>query len=874
MILQSVRGVEAKGVTDDAFIYVAPYERPPLSKAYLFPNKLHNAICFATPARLPGFHVCVGSGGERLLPEWYVEKGIVLILNTKIVKADLASKTLVSAAGETFNYHFLIIATGSSVIRLIDFGVQGADAKNIYYWREIDDADKLVEAIKAKKNEKVVIVGGGCIGLELSAVMKLNNLDVCMVYPEPWCIVDSAIAALNCSGVVLGSLSIRYWKMIPGLKTGRLLKKTVTSTITDSPADIPSGSTVAPSPVLQEMSNVGPSHHATSQPIVDSGETQASSEMQRTSKPLRVRGPTLGKGIQKIIRAKKREKCYVHIDRELNAMTGKYATSATNELGIQIRTLCPVKDVKSWLDLDETTKSAIIQAVLVTDITCPQDDKFQIRDDFHNDLQAQQIVNKKAYGLYKDWRYTLKQEFELLEGLPRDEIYAHLPLEVSLDDCKHLIDVAWQDASHKKRSKAGKSNRSQLPYNHTNGSRSFPIAMAAMVAKNGELDFPKFYEDGHTSKKTNDWIHLKCRELHQEMVNVQAAAIESGTPLTQEEFSRQVLGQKKRGILKSFKSIHEQFYVCGQLNTQNIMLSESLDVKLTDVKLVRGNKASFKDDFSKLKEIIKKIIHNVAGNGNVPKDVLHFMSFLGKPMDRWVRNPIKREDVQKMVMSHPMGLSQFCCEFLHRAANLTLVPSAALAKELKAARVTAGNKICLWNKGVDSESFHPKYRSQEMRIRLRVTVGNKIRLWNKGVDSESFHPKYRSQEMRIRLRLERPLIVHVGRLGVEKSLDLLKSVMDQIPKARIAFIGDGPYREELEKLFSGMPAVFTGMLGGEELSQAYASGDVFVMPSESETLGHIMSFSENGEISYSKLANLPPIVGLYSSLILRSVQSQ
>ncbi|CAL5344510.1 unnamed protein product [Camellia sinensis] len=88
------------------------------------------------------------------------------------------------------------------------------------------------------------------------------------------------------------------------------------------------------------------------------------------------------------------------------------------------------------------------------------------------------------------------------------------------------------------------------------------------------------------------------------------------------------------GILKSFKSIHEQFYVCGQLNTQNIMLSEGLDVKLTDVKLVRGNKASFKDDFSKLKEIIEKIIHNVAGNGNVPKDVLYFMSFLGKPMDR------------------------------------------------------------------------------------------------------------------------------------------------------------------------------------------------------------------------------------------------
>lgn len=73
------------------------------------------------------------------------------------------------------------------VIKLTDFGVQGADAKNIFYLREIDDADKLVEAIKGKKNGKAVIVGGGYIGLELSAVMKINNYDVSMVYPEPWC---------------------------------------------------------------------------------------------------------------------------------------------------------------------------------------------------------------------------------------------------------------------------------------------------------------------------------------------------------------------------------------------------------------------------------------------------------------------------------------------------------------------------------------------------------------------------------------------------------------------------------------------------------------------------------------------------------------
>ncbi|KAE8666292.1 Monodehydroascorbate reductase [Hibiscus syriacus] len=59
--------------------------------------------------------------------------------------------------------------------------------KNIFYLREIDDADKLVEAIKTKKNGKAVIVGGGYIGLELGAALRINNLDVSMVYPEPWC---------------------------------------------------------------------------------------------------------------------------------------------------------------------------------------------------------------------------------------------------------------------------------------------------------------------------------------------------------------------------------------------------------------------------------------------------------------------------------------------------------------------------------------------------------------------------------------------------------------------------------------------------------------------------------------------------------------
>ncbi|KAG6554726.1 hypothetical protein Mapa_003745 [Marchantia paleacea] len=148
--------------------------------------------------------------------------------------------------------------------------------------------------------------------------------------------------------------------------------------------------------------------------------------------------------------------------------------------------------------------------------------------------------------------------------------------------------------------------------------------------------------------------------------------------------------------------------------------------------------------------------------------------------------------------------------FLHRAADLTLVMSSALGKELKAAGAAAADKIGIWSKGVDSESFHPRFRSQEMRVKL-----------TKGQPAT-------------------PLIVHVGRLGAEKNLEFLKLVMEKIPEAHLAIVGDGPYRGELEKMLEGMKVTFTGMLQGEELSQAYASADVFITPSETETLGFVV----------------------------------
>ncbi len=115
-------------------------------------------------------------------------------------------------------------------------------------------------------------------------------------------------------------------------------------------------------------------------------------------------------------------------------------------------------------------------------------------------------------------------------------------------------------------------------------------------------------------------------------------------------------------------------------------------------------------------------------------------------------------------------------------------------------------------------------------------------LWRGGVDTERFHPRKRSLAMRERLaggRVDRPLLVSVGRLAAEKNLDSLAPVLAELPGVHLAFVGDGPEKARLERVYRGLPVTFAGFLSGEELAAAYASADVFLMPSTTETLGFV-----------------------------------
>jgi len=117
-------------------------------------------------------------------------------------------------------------------------------------------------------------------------------------------------------------------------------------------------------------------------------------------------------------------------------------------------------------------------------------------------------------------------------------------------------------------------------------------------------------------------------------------------------------------------------------------------------------------------------------------------------------------------------------------------------------------------------------------------------LWQRGVDTETFKPEFRNQKIRNKLLGKYPdknsLLIYVGRLSAEKQIERIKPVLEEIPDACLALVGDGPYRNQLEKIFENTQTNFIGYLSGEELASAYASGDIFLFPSSTETLGLVL----------------------------------
>jgi 3-phenylpropionate/trans-cinnamate dioxygenase ferredoxin reductase subunit len=138
-------------VGDEAHI---PYQRPPLSKAYLKGDQSADKVYLRAES-------------------FYADRNIAMKLSTRATAIDTTAKTVALSSDETLHYDHLLISTGSRPRKL---SIDGSDLPGIHYLRTMDDVDGLRDGMQADAN--LVIVGGGYIGLEVAAVGRELGLNV------------------------------------------------------------------------------------------------------------------------------------------------------------------------------------------------------------------------------------------------------------------------------------------------------------------------------------------------------------------------------------------------------------------------------------------------------------------------------------------------------------------------------------------------------------------------------------------------------------------------------------------------------------------------------------------------------------------------
>lgn len=133
--------------------------------------------------------------------------------------------------------------------------------------------------------------------------------------------------------------------------------------------------------------------------------------------------------------------------------------------------------------------------------------------------------------------------------------------------------------------------------------------------------------------------------------------------------------------------------------------------------------------------------------------------------------------------------------------------------------------------------------TEAMKKQLAALGFRDLSVVSRGVDTRRFDPRRRDSSLRQSWGAldDDPVVIHVGRMSPEKNLQDLFAAFEvmksRAPRARLVLVGDGPQRAQLQAQYPH--AVFAGMRVGEELASYFASGDIFLFPSLTETYGNV-----------------------------------
>ena len=151
-----------------------------------------------------------------------------------------------------------------------------------------------------------------------------------------------------------------------------------------------------------------------------------------------------------------------------------------------------------------------------------------------------------------------------------------------------------------------------------------------------------------------------------------------------------------------------------------------------------------------------------------------------------------------------------------------------------------GWKLLKWFHNRSRLSYAPAPGSAAELIRRGIAG---VQIWPRGIDKKKFSPRFRNDSLRRKLGAgKEPLLLFVGRLVREKDIadlaEAARRLREKGYRFRLAFGGDGPFRRELQALLP--QDYFPGFLQGRELAELYASADLFVFPSTTETFGNVV----------------------------------